>query len=177
MAALNMTDSASNFSAPHGHRIDQQQSPSRLSVQEQCIPAVNRIIQPIRPIARRPCGIASSNTYNNCLNLANPHGPLLHQQRLPYSDVQEKFVPARTSDRSITAYSQGYSSGTNSGLTLSSHLPLPAAQSSQPLPLPPGHVPVAYPEEQEFNVTPSKVSHSPGSHKLHIMWMYVYLEI
>jgi hypothetical protein len=163
MAVLNMTDVASNINVPYGHRMEQQQSLSFLPVKEKYKSSVAGFTQRIRPIARRHCNIASRDTYYKYLNVANAYGTLLRQQhpRLPYQNTVGQIASAVTNDSSNTAYSAGHSSGTNIGLTLSLDLHLPTTHSPQPSHPLPGPVPLACPERQDIDVTPSRVNNSP----------------
>jgi hypothetical protein len=70
-------------------------------------------------------------------------------------------------DSRNTPESTRYSSATQSGLSLSPHLALPAAGFTQPGPVPP-----ASPEQEEVHVAPSRVSKSPLSRKLLLMGTY-----
>jgi hypothetical protein len=143
MAALNVMGHASFHYAPYGQKLEQQHSSSCPSVQEQYIPAVTGFIQPIGPIATSPCDIANSYAYDNCINITDPYGTLLHQQLpiLPNLSVMGQIVPAAADASSSTANSAEYSSDKNPELALLSHCRSSAAPPSQSSPHPLGHRP------------------------------------
>jgi hypothetical protein len=172
-----MMDPASYSYGPYGHQRKQQQISSCLPVQEQYTPAVTVSEQSTGPIATIPCDI--DNIYDDYVNLAYPNETASHQQQptFPNPNILCHIAPSVTSVTSNTAYSTACSSGTNSVLALSSELHLPVAHTSQTSPLLPGPVPLACPERQEMDVTPSRVRNSPRSRKLYIngclvVWSY-----
>jgi hypothetical protein len=178
MTTLNVMGPASFHYAPYGEQLEQQQSSSCPSVQEQYIPEDTEFIQPFGPIAISPCEFDNSYIYDDYLELADPCGTLLHEQlpALPNPNVIEQIVPPVTDASSRTAYSTEYSSDTNAELDLLSDLNLPAALLSQSSPFSPEPGPSALPEQQEIHFAPSRVSNSPSLRVLHIMWIYVRME-
>jgi hypothetical protein len=158
MAVLNMMNPA-RYCSPYRHQLEQQQSSSRPSVQQQYIPARARFIQIMGPIARKPYDIANSKAYNH-LNVAHSYGNQLHQQqpRLPCPRILGQIVPALRSKSWNTDYNAGYSNGTSSRMALPSNFQLPAVRPSQSTPLPPGLGPLARREQQEMHVAPSRLS-------------------
>jgi hypothetical protein len=137
-----MMDPARSYESSYINQMEQQQNSSCLSVREQYVPAVTRMIQPITPKETIPQHVTNSNAYCNYLNMAQPYGTLLHRERarLPYPSVLGPTVPAVTNASSDTAHSAGYSSGTTSRLALSSQVHLPAARPPQASQHPPSRV-------------------------------------
>jgi hypothetical protein len=177
MEALQMVDPASHSYGPYGHQTEQQQSSSCLPVQEQYTPAVTVSEQQTGPIATIPYDI--DNIYDCYVNLAYPNETASHQQQPTFPNPNNlcQIAPSVTSVSSNTAYSTGCSSGANVELALSSELHFPAAHPSQTSPLLPGPLPLACPERQEMDLTPSRVRNSPRSRKLHIIWMFGRVEL
>jgi hypothetical protein len=176
---LTLQIAAPNLMNPaNRHQLEDQQSSSCRSAHEQYISAVTELKkkQPIRPIAIRSCDIANSNAYYKYFNVTNPHGTLLHegQPRLQYPNTLGQIVPAVTSDTSSTAYSKGYSSVTNSGLTVSPLFNLSAAHSYLLSRLPPGPVPLRRPELRGIPVASSRVSNSSLKLAIHIV---LYMDV
>jgi hypothetical protein len=127
-------------------------------------------IQPIRPIARRPSDIATSNTNYGHLHQEQAHGFMLQQPSLPRPIVPGPIVQAVTFHGTNRADSARHCSGTDSGLNVSSRLALPSVRPTQPSPLPPAPVPPARPEQQEKQVAPLQVSNSPRVDKHADVW-------
>jgi hypothetical protein len=94
---------------------------------------------------------------------------MLQKPRLPRPSVPGPTVPAVTTDTTNTADSARHSSGTDSGLNVSSHLALPAARPTQPSPVPPAPESTARPEQQEMHVVLSRVSNYSRLVILHII--------
>jgi hypothetical protein len=145
-----------------------------------CLPEPTKI-HPIRPIARRACDIATSNTNYDHLHQAQAHGFMVQQVQLimslPRPSVPRPIVPAVTFDTTKTADSARQSSDTDSGPIVSSSLALPAARPTQQSPLPPASVQPTRPEQQEMHVAPSRVSNSPRLLILHIIVMCGGVEV
>jgi hypothetical protein len=145
--------------------------------QQLCLPEQTQI-QPIRPIARRPCDIATSNTNYGHLHQAQAYGFMLQQVQpsLPRPYVPGPIVPAVTSDTTNTADGGRHSSGTDSGLAVSSGLALPAARPIQPSPATPAPVSPTRPEQQEMHVAPLQVRNSSQLVIIHIIVTYMGVE-
>jgi hypothetical protein len=134
---------------------------------------------PITPLARSPCDIATSNITYDRPYQAGHYGSLLlqQQQSLPRPSVPGPNVLALTSDNTNTADSGRHSSGTDSGLNVSSRLALPAVRPTQPSLVPLSPVPPARPEHLEMHVAPSRVSNISRLVILHIIMTYGGVEI
>jgi hypothetical protein len=102
---------------------------------------------------------------------------MLQQPSLPRRSVPGPVVRAVTSDTAITADSARHSSGTDSGLNVSSRIALPAARPTQQPPVPPAPVPPPRPEQQEMHVAPSRVSNSSRLVILHVIVTYGGVEL
>jgi hypothetical protein len=161
MTALNVKNPTSYYHALHRHQLEEQHSSACLNLGEQR--AITGSVQPIGSTAIIPCNIANSYAYYNYLDMAHTNGTLSYQQlpALPNPIILGKIVPAVRSGSSNTGYSAGHSNGTNSALDLSSHRQSPVALPSQSSPLPSGSGLSALPEQQGFQVDPSRVSNSP----------------
>jgi hypothetical protein len=131
-------------------------------------------IQTIRPIASTPCDVASCNIKYVHLHQAQPYDFMLQQEELglPRPSVPGPIVPTVTFDTTNTADSARHSSGTDSGLNVSSHLAWTTAGPTQPSPVPPAPVPPVSPEQQDIHVAPSRVSNYPRLVILHIIVTY-----
>jgi hypothetical protein len=174
MSTLNVMGPASFYYAPYGGQLEQQQSSSCPSVQEQYIPADTGFMQPIGPIATRYCDIANSEAYGDYPNTADPYGTLLNQQT---PSVMGQIVPA-------------VEMPARARLTVP-NIPVIRTQrwfcyrtSSHQLHPPPSHRPTTWdtghptlPDLQDIRVAPSRVSNSSRSRSIHIidtrrLWLF-----